>query len=93
MKSSKELDSLIIGLGRLVHMIAIAIFFLGLPYWFADHDFGIYLMLAGAGLILITRQMIRQKVKNIYLVEILRRINIMMRKRRKNRKNLPKKQE
>lgn len=92
MKSNKELDSFIIGIGRLFNMIGQIIFFLGLFYWFVDPGFGIYLMLAGTGLVFMIRQMIRQKVKNIYLIEILRRINIMMRKRSRNKKNLPKKE-
>ncbi len=69
MKGSKELISLIIGLGRIAYMMGQIIFGFGLiGFWFLEPLFSIYLMLVGIGIVFMTGQ----KVKNIQLIGIIR---------------------
>lgn len=85
MRNGNELNGLIIGIGRIVFMMGQLIFVLGvISCWLgAGLLFSVYLMCVGIGVVII----FSQKIKNIYIVKIIRKYQS------RKRKNLPKQKD
>ena len=71
MRNDNELNSLIIGIGRIVFMMGQLIFFIGVvSCWLGTGLlFSIYLMCLGIGIVII----LSQKFGSIYIVKVIRK--------------------
>lgn len=78
MKNSNELNSLLIGIGRIIFMMGQLIFCIGvISCWLGSGLlFSIYLMCVGTGIVVI----LSQKIKNIYIVRVIRKYHNRKRK-------------